>query len=368
MRLGILPFCWAFLVVLAAPPVPSAGEISQDAYARVNTALVTAHVLPRYARLSGATGSFADAVKTLCDSVDEAGTAQAREDFHLVMDAWMAVQHLKFGPIEWNYRLFRFHFWPQARGKVTRAVRALVEAGDETALQVSSIREANVALQGLLAAEALLFDHEFLGVGDIPGAAECRFLVAVSENMRVMADEIVTEWQDGERPFSTTVAEPGPDNGYFQDHSEATLAFFRSLHDGLQLIADVKLKPIVGDSLETARPSFVESRLSERSLRNVILNLEALEALYAGSGGLGIDDLAKSVDPKLDRLLHKAFRLTLENARSFEITLEHAVTNPKVWPKAKKLATQVQALRQIVRDRLASKLALQVGFNALDGD
>ena len=98
MRLGILPFCWAFLVVLAAPPVPSAGEISQDAYARVNTALVTAHVLPRYARLSGATGSFADAVKTLCDCVDEAGTAQAREDFHLVMDAWMAVQHLKIRP------------------------------------------------------------------------------------------------------------------------------------------------------------------------------------------------------------------------------------------------------------------------------
>jgi len=170
--------------------------------------------------------------------------------------------------------------------------------------------------------------------------------------------------------FARTVAAPGPDNPYFATHQDATLAFFKSFHGGLQLIADVKLKPVVGDAIETARPNLAESRLSGRALDNIAVNLAALEALYLGESGPGLSALVRDHggDAELDPLMRKAFRMTLETARGIEGPLGEAVNDPARRPAVEKLTTQVLALKQIVKTRLAAALDLQVGFNALDGD
>ena len=136
----------------------------------------------------------------------------------------------------------------------------------------------------------------------------------------------------------------------------------------LQLTFDVNLKPVIGESAQDVRPVLAESRLSGRSQRNIVVTLETLQALYLGEGSAGLGDLAAGADPKLDRLMRKAFRLTLATARSIDGSVENAAGDPALRPPVEKLATQVQALKQIVRDRLAPALGLAVGFNALDGD
>ena len=361
----------AALIMLISPGAAAAAggaPIGEAGYARVNAALVESHILPRYARLAAATKAFATAVERFRAADGEADRARARARFHDAMDAWMGVRHLRFGPVESFMRGHRFHFWPQARGKALDSVRALIAAGDEAALSPARIGRANVAVQGLLAAEVLLYDEDRLGVRTAANAMARGLLRAAAGNMRDMAAGIVADWRGGDDPFARTLTRPGPGNGYFQDHREATLAFFKSLHDGLQFVADVKLKPVLGDAARAARPHLAESRRSGRSLRNVIGNLEALQALYRGEDGPGLGDLAERADPKLDRLMRKAFRLTLATARSIVRPLEDAATDPSLRPKAEKLTIQVRALRQIVRDRLAPALALAVGFNALDGD
>ena len=358
------------LLVLMVLATSAAGApLENAAFARVNAALVENHVLPRYARLAAATDAFATASRGFCAGPGEAATrdrVQAR--FQDAMAAWMGVEHLRFGPIETLMRGHRFYFWPQARGKVTAAVRRLSAAGDEAAVRPSRISQANVAIQGLLAAEVLLHGDETLRAGGGAGAMGCALLEAIAGNMRTMAADLLADWQDGSAPFTRTVAKPGPKNEYFQDHKEATRAFFKSLHDSLQLIADVKLKPVIGDSPEKVRPRLAESRLSGRSLGNVIDNLAALRALYEGENGPGLGDLARTADPKLHKLLRKAFRITLGTARGIGRPLEEAAADAALRPKAEKLALQVRALKQIVRDRLAPALGFPVGFNALDGD
>lgn len=366
-----LPATLVALASLGAASAWSGEPIGEADYARVNAALVEGHVVPRYARLAAATGAFADAVDDVCAGADaESGRAAARARFHDAMDAWMAVRHLRFGPIELFMRGPRFHFWPEAHGKVREALRVLAAQaeGDEAALLPPRFGQANVAVQGLLAAEALLYDEARLGLPTGAGTTGCRALRAVAGNLRGMAAGTAADWRSGDAAFARVVAQPGPENGYFQDHREATHAFFRSLHDGLQFVADAKLAPVVGDSLQAARPRLAESRSSGRSTRNVTVNLEALQALYLGEGGPGLGALAGAADAALDRLLRKAFRLTLETARSVEGPLENAATDPAARPKAETLTTRVRALRQIVRDRLAPALGFPVGFNALDGD
>ncbi len=358
----------AILVLTSAAPGSGEERIEPAAYARVNAALVETHVLPRYARLSAATEAFAVAARDFCASGGETGRARAQARFHDAMGAWMGVQHLRVGPVELFMRGYRFYFWPQARGKVAQAVREAITAGGDAALLPPRIDQANVAVQGLLAAEVLLYGDERLGAESGPGSRGCWLLTAAAENMRIMAADILAGWRAGEAPFARFVANPGPENPYFLDHREATLAFFQSLYDGLQLIADVKLKPVIGDTAQSARPRSAESRLSGRSLGNVIDNLGALQALYHGEGGAGLGGLTRAADSKLDRLLRRAFRLTLATARSIDRPLEKAAIDPSLRPKAEKLALQVRALKQIVRDRLAPALGLAVGFNALDGD
>ena len=366
------PSLAAALAVMVLPnaALTAGGEepIGSAEYARVNAALVESHVLPRYARLSAATDEFAAAVADYCTVAGEAGLPGARARFHDAMDAWMGVEHLRFGPIELVMRGYRFHFWPQARGKVRNAVRELVAAGDEAALLPSRLAQANVAIQGLLAAEALLYGDERIGFETRTSPMACGLLGAVAGNMRGMAARTVADWRDGDLPFARVLTQPGPQNEHFQEHSEATLAFFKSLHDGLQFIADVKLKPVIGGDMQAARPVYAESRPSGRSLRNVVMNLKALQALYGGEGEPGLGGLTANSDPELDQLLRRAFRLTVATAQAIGRPLEEAATDPALRPQAEKLAIQVQALRQIVRDRLAPALALSVGFNALDGD
>ena len=73
----------------------------------------------------------------------------------------MGVQHLRFGPVDSRMRGFRFYFWPQARNKVGEAVAELVAAGEDDAALAARIGRASVAVQGLLAAEVLLYDDRY---------------------------------------------------------------------------------------------------------------------------------------------------------------------------------------------------------------
>ena len=351
-------------VSVGAVPAWSQQEIAPADYARVNGALAETHAVSRYEGLATATEAFANAAQALCEGTSAAGPAQARAAFHDTMDAWMGVQHLRFGPAEWFNRAYRFYFWPQARAKAADAVAELVAAGEDADALAARIGSANVAVQGLLAAEVLLHDARYLGAD----ANGCGLFIAVAENMQTMTADILAGWREGDAPFARLLTTPGADNPFVEDHAAATLAFFQSLHDSLQLIHDVNLKPVIGENAATVRPVLAESRLSGRSQRNIVVTLEALQALYLGEGGAGLGDLTAAADPKLDRLMRKAFRLTLATARSIEGPVENAAADTALRPPVEKLAKQVRALRQIVRDRLAPALGLAVGFNALDGD
>lgn len=358
-------------LLACASAAPAQDKVPPQAYARVNAALVENHVLPRYERLAAAAAALADAAEDFCARPDSAGLMDMRGRFRDVMDAWMGVQHLRFGPAELFMRAYRLYFWPQARGKVGEAVRTLLEAGDVNALAPDRFRESSVAVQGLPAIEYLLYgEPERLMAGDKAAEFRCALLGVIAASTQSTAADIVRDWRGGDAAFAQATTEPRADSGYFGTHREATLAFFQSLHDGLQLIADVKLKPVVGESSEVARPRLAESRRSSRALRNIVLNLEALEALYTGGDRPGLSELVRKhgEDAKLDALMRKAFRMTVATAESIDRPLTEAVTDAARRPRVEKLLTQVRALKQIVRTRLAAALDLTVGFNALDGD
>ncbi len=352
--------------VLVFGNTPAIGDdrFSEMDYAGVNLALVETHVQPRYSQLARTTDGFEDAVNSFCSSPTAEAFNLMGTRFHHAMDAWMGVQHINFGPIELFMRNHRLYFWPQARGKVSDAVHELVSASNEGELNSERISQSNVAIQGFLAAELLLYRDFAL----IESPVGCSLLRAIAVNMQDMAGNIVEDWRGGNVAFAKATEQPGPENMFFEFHRDVTVALFRSFYNSLQLVAELKLKPVVADSLESVKPHVAESRLSGRSLVNVIVNLKALQALYIGEGAAGLGDLVRTADPELDQLMRKAFRLTIENAESINKPLEEAAVDGTLRPKTEKLLLQAKALRQIVRSKMAPALGVAVGFNSFDGD
>lgn len=359
-----------FIALVVTGPVVAQDSVPSRAYARVNAALAQNHIIPRYERLSRTTGALADAARPFCAGDGHVAPSSLGARFHDAMDAWMGVQHLRFGPAELFMRAQRLYFWPEARGRFGEAVRDLLAASEPDGITARRLPDASVAVQGLPAVELLLYSGKELSAGNGKDAKPCTLLVALTANIHDMAAGIVGDWRGGNIDFAHTFTTSGRDNPYYATHRDATLALFKSLYGGLQLIADVKLKPVVGEKIATARPRLAEASLSGRAMRNIVVNLEALQALYVGEAGPGLATLVRDHgnDPKLDPLMQRAFGMTLETARSIDRPLGDAVTDPALRPVVEKLLTQVLALKQIVRTRLAAALDVAVGFNALDGD
>ena len=282
---------------------PAAAGPPPGKFAHVNAALAENHIRPRYERLAAAAGNFEAVVKPLCVSTEPSTLGDAQAGFHELMDAWMNAEHLRFGPADFSMRTHRFHFWPEAQGKVGKAIARRLAGGNRTS--AAPLRDASAAVQGLLAAEFLLFGQDIPTSASARTPAGCPLLLEVAANMREMAAGMSADWWSGRDPFIRRLAGPGPENAYFVTHGEAARAFLKSLHDGLQRVVDLKVAPVIGRNPGTVRPRLAESRLSGRSTRNIVLNLKALQDLYTGGDGTGIAALIPKSGRTLDRLLHR---------------------------------------------------------------
>jgi len=356
--------CLALLAAAPAHADTPGVKISDAAYAATNTALVSGHVLPAYRTLETGMAALDTTTAAYCTGDDTKNLANVKTAFVTANDAWMGAEHIAFGPVDLFMRNLRLNFWPQARGKISDAVAdAIVEQTDDNLKEVG---KGTFALQGLPAFEYLLYSDD----GLTPASPQCALASGIAANMHTIATDIVHEWTAGDPPFTTRMAEPGGDNFYFATHADVTLALFKSLHEGLQKVATLKLVPVLGTNMPDARPALAESSLSNRALENIRINLAALQQLYRGTDDDGLTALARNseLDPKLDALMRKAFTQTIATANAITLPLPDAVMDAQQRKLVEKLTTQTRALRQITAERLAPALGLSVGFNSLDGD
>jgi hypothetical protein len=347
--------------------------LAETDYAEVNAAIVEGHVLPRMAAFERSAARLDAAMAAFC-----AGTGPGAEirallrRYHETMDAWMAVRHLNFGPAEEFMRASRIQFAPDPEGRVPAAVARLLTERGGAAFEAEAFTRESVAAQGLPALEHVLFgdDGRPAFTPGFPDPARCRLGRAIARNIMDMAEGMAADWQRS-GGFAHSLTHPGESNSYFATHKDAAIALFRSLHGGFDVLVALKIEPPLGKSAAAARPDLVESRLSGRGIANIVLDLEALSALYRGeSGKPGLARLLErsDKDPELAPLMRRAFAQTLATARTIAPTLTRAVVDPAGRPRVEKLHLQLRALRQIIAERLAPALGIAAGFNALDGD
>lgn len=355
----------AALALAVAAAVPSAGAAEPD-YQALNAALVKDYVLPRYETFAETTAALDAALVDACadgrPTPEEAGPA-----YHAAMDAWMAVQHLRFGPALLLLRYDRLAFWPDARGVVRRHLAQLLSERKAAALEPETFAAGSVAVQGFPALERLLFDSE-ADTWSTPFA--CAVVRAIGANIKSIGAGLIADWRDGDEAFAQVVLSAGDGNAHYFDAKEASLDFAKSLRGAVLLVQDYKLGRPLGKTADAALATRAESWRSARSLRNVLINLTAAQALYEGGGDASLSSMthAQPQGAELDETVRAALQRLIAAVEAQPDALVAALEAPDGWQKLNAIRVEARQLLDLLGGPLSQVLGLPMGFNSYDGD
>ena len=313
--------------------------------------VIDSHLLPRLEVLNSASQRNAEAWEKACSVGTLTQTETLKKTFQTLSDAWLGIDHINFGPVTLLFRRDRFYHWPERKNAVGRALARLATTpapyDDATAFQRSS-----VAIQGLPAIERMLFSSK----SPVAAETQCPLGLAASKNMVRIADNLIKEWLELKSSVSRGKGSPI----YFETMTEAATLVLTDLSTGFLKLRDIRIQQMLGTSPDGARPKRGEQWRSDRTVRNIQLNLEALRDLATVFG--------KTL-PEDKRLKHhKALNDLISSATALPTEIDPGLYEPAIWQAFSNLRDQAQTAAQLVVSSLSEHYDVRIGFNAMDGD
>lgn len=356
------PFCPTLpFVVLCTLLLGTKAQSMPSSWTDANQAMVDQHIIPGYLRLQKSTQALSGQSQQFCARQNQAGFNALRNAYQQAMDDWMAMQPVRLGPVGMLLRYNRYQLWPDKHGTGAKQLHRLLAAQDNDGLQAERFMRSSVAIQGFTALERLLFPKQpKLADFSAQGAASyrCKLVNAITRNLADMSREIVHDWQGGEVNYRKTVLTADNTNAYYNSAKDVSGVLLNDLHTQLQSIVDQKLmRPMQHYRMQRA-----ESWRSRRSLRNIIINLQACKALY----GLGFT--AQVSDKPLQQKINRAFAQSIAAARAIKIPLYDIRKDSPEAAQLVGLLAETRQLKHLLATELPDAIGLVLGFNSLDGD
>ncbi|MCB1773290.1 MAG: imelysin family protein [Gammaproteobacteria bacterium] len=348
------PLAGCLLATLIATQLAVASVAAGDADT-ANLAVADEHIVPAYQALQEQTAALDAAAQAGCLAPD--GRSQMQNAFASAFLAWQDIQHIRFGPVQYLSRDFRFQMWPDKRGSVGKHLARLLASGDPAALETATFASGSVAVQGFSALERLLYGSEGGG-----REWQCQVINAITNNLQQMATDTLVGWTTGDESHHRMFATAGDGNALYDSAGELSGKLLNSLHTQLELVIDRKLRRPLDDNMAKARPKRAEAWRSGLSLPAITRNIEALRALYRVGFARILGDKA------LDARIEAGFESALATAAGIGLPLHEAVKDDAQRQQLERLLADLERLAQDIGRELTSALGLSLGFNSLDGD
>jgi len=327
-----------------------------------------AHIRPGYAALVGSAQALAKELGDYCAQISVDRRRAVDRAFDGVVAAWGRIEHIRFGPVTVDNRLERIFFWPDRRGLGARQVAATLRTRDASVIDPVGLAGKRIALQGIGALEATLFDAP-LNEGE-DRAFRCAYAKAISANIADIAGAILKEWTDPDL-YSRHWLNPGAGNPHYLTPSETTLALAKAFDTGLERVRDDWIAGPLGFGPQK-RPLPAVLGKSGRTLRLVQAGLEGLRNLFAGGGMQKAIVAVKHINPSVNtrinaRLVLQEIATALGQVR--RLSRQGRPLDPiamqgpliAVGFPLKNARLQAAALLTLTAN-------LSIGFNASDGD
>lgn len=357
MKRQLVVFAWLALSGsgLLAPTVHSAQETN---WTELNLAVTDTHVIPAYERFSAAAGALVPAAAGLCSQPNAESLASMQAAFHAAMDQWQGIQHVQFGPVtyfNWNFRL---EYWPDERNTGSRQLDVVLAAQDRALLESASFERQSVGVQGFPALEQLLFGENALSLLQ-QQPYRCDVLQAIAANISTIATGIHTRWLD---EFRASIAN-ADERKSFENAQDATIEFYKALVETIRKDQQQKLEAVLGASFAEARVRRAESWRSERSLRNIKMNVATLAELFDGS----VPALSSALLPADSAKVRAGFATLQATLAAQPDSMTALLQTEAGYTQLVSVRDQMNALFELLEASLKNT-DLYLGFNSLDGD
>lgn len=327
-------------------------------WTEVNLAVTDAHVIPAYETFASATSALEADTAAFCAAPDAMKLARLQASFHTAMDGWQSAQHIQFGPITYFNWNFRIQYWPDDNGTGARQLSALIAAKDAAVLEDDAFDRQSVGVQGFQAIESLLFGDDSLA--DLQGDAyRCQVMHAIAANIHEIASGVSTRWKD---EFRTTVAN-ADERGFFESAEDATIDYLKALVEPIRRIQEQKLDAVLGETPQAARERRAESWRSQRTLRNIKLNVAALEHEFTASEA-ALSSVLHEADVDT---INAAFAKVIASLDAQPDALAEALAAEGGHAALLQVSAELDALYEAMEAGLKNT-DLYLGFNSLDGD
>lgn len=326
-------FLTACLIILGLPALAGIDAVIDD------------HIVARHAAFASSTAALAATTKQDC-------TAQSvTPAYHTAFDDWVAVSHIRFGPIEDGGEGLAVAFWPDKKGMIPKILNRMIKDQDPVVFDATAFAKHSIAARGFFALEQMLFDPKF---SDYPkDSYGCALTQAIATDLSRIAAKTYEGWITG---YADTLRDAGSaGNGVFLTDKEGAQALYTNLLGGLEYIDIQRLGRPLGN-FEKPRPKRAEARRSLRSLRNITVSLLSLQEMTRL--------LADGQTPETDEL----FVTTLRYAAGLDDRIFENLNETSAKFKLSSLQQMVGTIHEAAAAELGMHLGVGAGFNALDGD
>lgn len=355
------------LGLMAVATQSHAASPSEAQYASFNKDQVDRVILPDYEALSKTTQTLDTVTQAYCQGEDN--DADIRSAFDATLDAWMQVEHIRFGPAQYELRNARMLAWPDKHGTNGRQLRKWLSQKPSDKLPQEIFQQQSIAVQGIPALERLLWD------GNTPKKLErnsfsCDLAVAITHNLSSMGQGIVTEWHGGIPVFKQVLYTAEDGNDFYESARELSAELLAQWHTQLLWIGQQKLGVPLGKSLEKSRGKKAESWRSRRSLVNLSASLKSLR-MALGEAETKNTFAALMAEQGEEALLKKWQQGLDEVIAAFDelkMPLWQGVADADERKKLEAIQWQCRELSELIAKDISPALSLPLGFNGLDGD
>lgn len=336
--------------------------------ADLGTRLADGHIRPAAQRFADASGALAEATQRYCDEPRSEPRSKAVHDaFGAVIDAWGALELLRFGPLADAGRYERIWFWPDPRGIAQRQLQAALTKRDAALLEPGALAGRSVALQGLPAFDYVLYADGAstqIAANEDAGRYRCGYAHAIALQLQRTGGEIVAGWAS-DAAFAREFTAPAESNAHYRTSTEVASETVKALSTALQYQLEVALLPALGADAAAARPQRAPLWRSGMTAR----------AWRAGiDGWIGFLRAARFADALADNerwiernLLEEGGRVSADFA-AIDQPLTDAMQGPPGRDRLVHATLVLRSMKSTVDELLVAALGVNLGFNSLDGD
>ncbi|MBP1871177.1 putative lipoprotein [Ensifer adhaerens] len=362
------------LTALSLPAMAQEGSalsprvVNEAAVPAVMAKAVDDFIIPGYRNLSDKTAALTKASAALCETPSAASREKAKAAFSELVEAWSTVEIIRLGPALEQNRFERFLFYPDRKSTGLKQVQAILAKKDETATDVASLKGKSVAAQGLGALEYVLYGNGSEVLASKEGDFRCRYGVAIAQNLNMIANEFLAEWQ---KPDGIQAAwkKPGPGNPEFRDSKEAATELLGIFVHGVEMVKDQRLKPFYAGTVDGAsdkgHPKSAIYWRSQNTMPSIAANFAGLKTLFdvADMESLLPED-SRSVAGSADFV----FKSVIGISQTIDGPIADAIADDKSRAKLDFLTLNTADLLGRLNRDFGGAIGLGAGFSFADGD